>query len=141
MNENEEVEIDLVEIFHALLNKIWLIILLAALGIGVMVGYTMLFVKPTYSSTSSIYILSKSTSITSLADIQLGTQITKDYQVIITSRPVIEEVITNLGLNKSFEGLKSQISINNPDNTRFLEILTSPFALYIVPFPSLLFFL
>ena len=118
----EETEIDLVEVFRALVSKIWLIILLAALGAGLMLGYTMLFVKPTYSSTSTIYILTKSTSITSLADIQLGTQITKDYQVIITSRPVIEEVINNLSLDKSYEGLKSQISINNPDNTRFLEI-------------------
>ena len=121
-NGNEEVEIDLVEIFHALLSKIWLIILLAALGLGAMLGYTMLFVKPTYSSTSTIYILSKSTSITSLADIQLGSQITKDYQVIITSRPVLEEVINNLSLNKTYENLRTQISINNPDNTRFLEI-------------------
>ena len=85
----EETEIDLVEVFHALLAKIWLIILLVALGLGLMVGYTMLFVKPTYSSSSTIYILSKSTSITSLADFQIGTQLTQDYKVIITSRPVL----------------------------------------------------
>ncbi len=119
---NEEVEIDLVEVFHALLAKVWLIILLAALGLGLMVGYTILFVKPVYSSTSTIYILSKSTDITSLADIQLGTQVTQDYQVIITSRPVLEKVIENLDLNTTYESLKTQISINNPSNTRFLEI-------------------
>ena len=122
MNENEEVEIDLVEVFRALVSKAWLIALLGALGLGLMLGYTTLFVKPTYSSTSTIYILTKSTSITSLADIQLGSQITKDYQVIITSRPVLEEVIENLGLSTNYETLKSQISVNNPDNTRFLEI-------------------
>lgn len=118
----EETEIDLVEVFHALIAKIWLIILLAALGLGIMIGYTMLFVKPTYSSSSTIYILSKSTSITSLADFQIGTQLTQDYKVIITSRPVLEEVIQNLGLNTNYEALKSMISVNNPDNTRFLEI-------------------
>ena len=118
----EETEIDLVEVFHALLSKIWLIILLAALGFGLMVGYTMLFVKPTYSSSSTIYILSKTKSITSLADFQIGTQLTQDYKVIITSRPVLEEVIQNLGLNTTYDALKKQISINNPDNTRFLEI-------------------
>ena len=118
----EETEIDLVEVFHALVSKIWLIILLAALGFGLMVGYTMLFVKPTYSSSSTIYILSKTKSITSLADFQIGTQLTQDYKVIITSRPVLEEVIQNLGLNTTYDALKKQISINNPDNTRFLEI-------------------
>ena len=121
-NENTEQEIDLVEIFYALVSKAWLIILFAALGFGIMMGYTTLFVKPTYSSTSTIYILTKSTSITSLADIQMGTQITQDYQVIITSRPVLDEVIQNLGLNMTYEQLKSRISINNPSNTRFLEI-------------------
>ena len=118
----EETEIDLVEVFHALVAKIWLIILLAALGFGMMVGYTMLFVKPTYSSSSTIYILSKSTSITSLADFQIGTQLTQDYKVIITSRPVLESVIENLGLSETYESLKGKISVNNPDNTRFLEL-------------------
>ena len=42
--------------------------------------------------------------------------------MIITSRPVLEEVIQNLGLNTTYDALKKQISINNPDNTRFLEI-------------------
>ena len=118
----EETEIDLVEVFHALMSKIWLIILLAGLGFGMMIGYTMLFVKPTYSSSSTIYILTKTTSITSLADFQIGTQLTQDYKVIITSRPVLEEVIENLGLNMSYDTLKGQISVNNPDNTRFLEL-------------------
>ena len=118
----EETEIDLVEVFHALIAKIWLIILLAALGLGLMVGYTALFAKPVYSSSSTIYILTKTTSITSLADFQIGTQLTQDYKVIITSRPVLEEVIGNLGLNMSYETLKKKITVNNPDNTRFLEI-------------------
>ena len=127
----EESEIDLVEVFRALVAKIWLIILLAALGFGMMVGYTMLFVKPTYSSSSTIYILSKTTSITSLADFQIGTQLTQDYKVIITSRPVLEEVIQNLGLNYSYEVLKTKISINNPDNTRFLEITVTDTDAYL----------
>ena len=52
----------------------------------------------------------------------MGTQITQDYQVIITSRPVLDEVIQNLGLNMTYEQLKGRISVNNPSNTRFLEI-------------------
>ena len=127
----EETEIELVEVFHALVAKIWLIILLAALGFGMMVGYTMLFVKPTYSSSSTIYILTKTTSITSLADFQIGTQLTQDYKVIITSRPVLEEVIQNLGLNTTYDALKKQISINNPDNTRFLEITVTDTDAYL----------
>lgn len=127
----EETEIDLVEVFHALMSKIWLIILLAGLGFGMMIGYTMLFVKPTYSSSSTIYILTKTTSITSLADFQIGTQLTQDYKVIITSRPVLEEVINNLGLNTTYDSLKTQISVNNPDNTRFLELTVKDHDAYL----------
>lgn len=125
MNENEEIEIDLLELVKVLLSKLWLIILVTALGIGIASGYTMLFMKPVYKSTSIMYVLTKSTSITSLADIQMGTQLTQDYMVVITSRPVVETVIKNLDLDMSYEQLRGSISINNPTNTRFLEITVS----------------
>ena len=125
MNENEEIEIDLLELVKVLLSKLWLIILVTALGIGIASGYTMLFMKPVYKSTSIMYVLTKSTSITSLADIQMGTQLTQDYMVVITSRPVVETVIKNLDLDMSYEQLRDSISINNPTNTRFIEITVS----------------
>ena len=121
-NSNEEIEIDLKEVLMALVQHIWLIVLAVALGLGLALGYTILFVKPTYRSTSILYVISSSTSITSLADIQVSSSLTKDYMVVITSRPVLEKVIDNLQLDMSYEGLKSQVSVVNPDNTRFLEI-------------------
>ena len=44
-----------------------------------------------------VYVLSKETTLTSLADLQIGSQLTKDYSVMITSRPVLEQVIKNQG--------------------------------------------
>ncbi|MCR5213837.1 MAG: polysaccharide export protein [Eubacterium sp.] len=122
---NKELEIDLLELFHVLLSKIWVIILFTALGLGISAGVTMLFMKPVYKSTSIIYVLTKTTSITSLSDIQMGTQLTQDYAVVITSRPVLQSVIDNLQLDISPSELKSSISVNNPSSTRFLEITVS----------------
>ena len=119
---NEEIEIDLKEVLLALIHHIWLIILAVALGLGLALGYTILFVKPTYKSTSILYVISSSTSITSLADIQVSSSLTKDYMVVITSRPVLEKVIDNLQLDMSYESLKNQVTVVNPENTRFLEI-------------------
>lgn len=119
---NEEIEIDLIELIRVLWSRIWVIILVTALGLGIAAGVTMLFIKPMYKSTSTMYVLTKSTSITSLADVQLGSQLTKDYMVVITSRPVVEEVINNLGLDMTYEQLKSSITVTNPVDTRFLEI-------------------
>ncbi len=124
MNEerNEEIEIDLKELFYVLLGKIWIIILVTALGLGIAAGYTMAFVRPVYSSTSLLWVVSKSTSITSLTDLQVGSSLTQDYQVFITSRPVVDKVIEELELDMTYEEFVRNVSVNNPTNTRFIYI-------------------
>ena len=87
--------------------------------------------KPVYTSTSILYVLTKTTSITSLSDIQMGTSLTQDYMVVIQSRPVLEKVIQNLGLDMSYGELRSSVSVNNPSNTRFLEITVSNHDAYL----------
>ncbi len=119
---NDEIEIDLRELFFVLLGKIWIIILVTALGLGISAGYTMAFVKPIYSSTSWMYVLSKSTSITSLTDLQMGTSLTQDYQVFITSRPVLDQVIDELELDLTYAQLAKNITVENPTSSRFLKI-------------------
>ena len=71
---------------------------------------------------SSILVLSKETTLTSLADLQLGTSLTSDYTVLIKSTPVLEQVIENLNLDISYEELKAKITITNPTDSRILEI-------------------
>lgn len=61
-------------------------------------------------------------SITSLADIQTGTSLTNDYMVIVEGRPVLEQVIENLGLDETYSSLKKKVTLNNPSNSRILEI-------------------
>lgn len=122
MKSNNVVEIDLLELIRVLLSKLWLVILVTALGLGIAAAATVLFMKPIYKSTSTMYVLTKSTSITSLADIQMGTQLTQDYMVVISSRPVLDKVIENLGLDTTYNELKKDIQVVNPANTRFLEI-------------------
>lgn len=119
---NDEIEIDLKELFFVLLGKIWVIILATALGLGIAAGYTVAFVKPVYTSTSTLYVLTKSTSITSLADVQMGTSLTQDYKVFITSRPVAEKVIEDLKLDTTYGAFISNVTVENPQNTRFLNI-------------------
>lgn len=125
--QNDEVEIDLRELLYALRKKLWLILSCIIAGIAVMAVYTVFFITPLYSSSSMLYILTTSTSITSLADVQLSTQLTSDYAILIKSRSVIEEVIENLDLNMNYEQLKSSVTIENPSNSRILTIsVTSP---------------
>ena len=66
--------------------------------------------------------INKTKNITSLSDLQLGTQLTKDYKVLVTSRPVLEQVTENLGLNLGYQQLNGKITVNNPTDTRILTI-------------------
>ena len=118
---DDEIEIDLGEIFHLLLNKLWVIILCFIVGGVIAFSGTKLFLTPKYSASSMIYILTKTTSVTSLADIQMGSQLTADFEILATSRPVIEEVIEKLKLKYSYDELVEMIQTDNQSDTRILR--------------------
>jgi capsular polysaccharide biosynthesis protein len=121
---NDEIEIDLLEIVRLIRARIWIILLTGILTAAVAGLISNFLLTPIYTSTSKLYIVNKSTSITSLAlqDLQLGAQLTQDYMVLVKSRPVVTQVIDNLELDMSYEEMLSVISISNPTNTRILEI-------------------
>ena len=122
MNDNEEIEIDLFELFMELKRKIWVILGVAVLCAGAAGAFSAFVLTPQYTSTAMVYILSKETTLTSLADLQIGSQLTKDYKIIVTSRPVLEDVIEGLELNTTYKDLKKKITIDNPADTRILSI-------------------
>ena len=114
--------IDLREIFFAIKRKIFLIIAVGLLGGCLYGAYTAFLIDPVYTSTASILVLSKETTLTSIADLQLGSQLAADYQVLIKSTSVMEDVIDALDLEMTPEALRASITINNPVDTRILEV-------------------
>lgn len=108
---DDEIEIDLGEIFHLLLNKLWVIILCFIVGGVIGFAGTKILVTPQYSASSMIYI----------ADIKMGSQLTSDFGIIAKSRPVIEEVNKNLKLDYSYEQLASMVQATNQSDTRILR--------------------
>lgn len=130
-----EDEIDLVELFYLLWGHAWQIILCLFVGAGIAFGITKFLITPKYEATSSIYIVSASNnSVVNLTDLQIGAQLTADYQELILSRPLLEDVIENLGLTDasgekpmSTSALSKMISISNTADTRILKVtVTSP---------------
>lgn len=120
--KDDELEIDLLELFFVILRHWKLLIVAAVLTGGVAWGISNFLMTPQYEAQSALYVLSKSTSITSLADIQMGTNLTNDYMVVVKGRPVLEQVILNLGISENYAQLKSKITLTNPSNTRILQI-------------------
>ena len=90
-----------------------------------LIGFAISFfvIAPTYESTTKIYILNKNESQNvTYSDMQLGTQLTKDYSELINSRYVLEEVIQKLRLNLDYQGLKEKVSVSSPTDTRIVAI-------------------
>lgn len=118
----QETEIDLLEVLFQLLQH-WKAIAASMILLAlVFFAGSKLFITPMYESTSELYVLTKSTSITSLADLQTGTSLTNDYIVVLTGRPVLDQVIKNLNLDKNYGALKSMVNVSNPSNSRILQI-------------------
>lgn len=121
--QNEEVEIDLAEVLMVLVEKIPM---MAAVGLfTALVAFLVsrFVIAPAYESTTRIYILNKQENANvTYSDLQMGTQLTKDYAELIQSRFVLEEVIQQLGLEMNYEQLKGQVSVTTPSDTRIISI-------------------
>ncbi|MCR5655056.1 MAG: protein-tyrosine kinase [Lachnospiraceae bacterium] len=120
---NEEIEIDLTEILKLFWHYLWFVIIctiLAGAAGFLLCKYTQ---QPYYKSTTGVYILNKSdnTAVT-LSDTQLATQLTKDYEQLITSRYVLESVIAEFGLDLEYEQLLDKVSVSNVTDTRIVHI-------------------
>ncbi len=122
LNE-DEIEIDLLELFFALTAHWKSILISAVLAAAIAFGYRYYFVRPVYESNALLYVLTKSTSITSLADIQTGSNLTQDYLIVTKDRPVLEKVIDYLELPEDYEELEKKVEVENPNNTRFINII------------------
>lgn len=121
--QDNVITIDLVELFFELRKHILLLIMSLIIGGGLGYAISRFILVPTYTSTSIIYVMSKETTLTSLADLQIGSQLTSDYKVLVTSRTVMEDVIKKLHIEgMDYLDLRKKITLNNPNNTRILNI-------------------
>lgn len=121
MRQEDEMVIDLREIFYLLLSK-WKAIFLAMLIGAVIFGaYHVFLIKPSYQADASIYITNTDSMIT-FSDLQLSSALTEDYANIIKSRTVLNRVIKELGLELDYKTLKQLISIGNPDDSHIITI-------------------
>lgn len=120
----EGYELNLGEIIHLIFRRLWIILLVGAFFATGAYGISEYLLTPTYESTTKIYVMNRqdSSSAITYTDLQTGSQLTKDYMLLITSRPVTETVIERLGLNLKHKDLVNMITVTNPSNTRILEI-------------------
>ena len=122
-DNNEEVEIDIMQILRMLLTKIWVLII-SGIAVGIIAfSITELAITPLYQSSIKLYIINRQNgSTTTLSDIQSSTQLVQDYKVLVTSLPVVEQVIRNLELDMDSDELVSRIKCEIESDSRVLQV-------------------
>ncbi|MCI6429919.1 MAG: Wzz/FepE/Etk N-terminal domain-containing protein [Lachnospiraceae bacterium] len=120
---DDEIEIDLVEVFRLLVSKLGIIILSGMIFAFLAIIGTKLFITPKYQSVTKMYVLAQQNSDTvTNSDLQTSTLLTKDYAELITSRTVAESVIANLRLDLKYDQLINKIEVGTTSDTRIITI-------------------
>lgn len=128
---NREDYIDLGAVFAVLLDHLVIILAVGVLVGGAAFAYTHFLVTPLYTSVTKAYILTKTTgnngTITQ-GDLTVSAEISDDYVEFVTSRPVVEATIDELGLsNETYTSMCGKISASTSDSGRIIKIsVTDP---------------
>lgn len=122
-NENNfEQQISLKSFLSEAANKWYIIVLVTLIAVVFQFIRANYFSSPTYDSTAKIYINNKEAENISSADISISTYLAKDYEELIKDKVILDEVSEQLGGVYSAKQISRALSINNPENTRILEI-------------------
>ena len=135
-------ELDLKELLELFWSKIWQMILIVIIAIGIGVVYTLGFVTPKYSSSTRFIVAGGGTteiggettdgtnSITT-ADITLNSKLVPTYNEIIKTNNVARQVISNLGIDVTEEEIINNISVTTKEDTEMVILtVTNENAVY-----------
>lgn len=123
-SRQENKTVDLMGMFFRILERFW-IVLISAVICAVLMGMVAGNSVTTYNATAKLYIVNRDNSGVNIADLQLGTVLTLDYQEVFKTWEVHKMVIEELDLPYSYEQMQSMLTISNPEDTRILYITVS----------------
>lgn len=125
---NDEIEIDLSRLFGALVKRAWLIAIVAVLCAVLTLVGTVLFVAPTYQSSTMFYVNNNSLSLGDMnmsittGDISASKSLVKTYIVILTARETLNDVIDYAGVDRSYSEVKRMIQAGSVDSTEIFRV-------------------
>ena len=124
-------ELDLKELFNIFWSKkipiILLVLIFAVLGFI----YTMTMVTPMYTASTTLVLASSNsgegsttstTNSITTSDITLNSNLVSTYSVLVRSKDVLVQVISNLGIDISWEDLRNNVTVSSVEDTEVLEI-------------------
>ena len=131
-NNNGEIEIDLQRLLTALLNRAWLIGLVAVVcAVAVFIG-THLFVTPLYKASAMFYVNNSSIDVGDVSisgittgDISASKNLVNSYIVILKTRETLNEVIDYADVKLSYGQLRGMISAASVNSTEIFQVVVT----------------
>ena len=121
-NQKHEIEIDLKQIFGLLLSKALYISVIGVVCAILAFSYFKFVATEKFTSTTQIFVIDKSTDKLTSSDINMYSALSNDYLQLIQTRPVMEQVIAELGLNMSVDALKGKVVATKQGDSRIISI-------------------
>ena len=121
-------ELDLKELFNIFWSKKVHIILIVLIFIALGVIYTVVFTTPKYTSSTTLLLAGsessggETTNSITTTDITLNSKLVSTYSVLVRSKDVLSQVISNLGMDISWESLRNNVSVSSVEDTEVIEI-------------------
>ena len=125
-------EIDLKELFEIFWHKKVQIILIILIFMVIGIIYTVGFVTPMYSSSTTLVLAGTASSTEeqsqntiTTADLSINSQLVSTYSELVKSNNILGQVISNLGINIDAEELRQNVEVTSVEDTELIEITVS----------------
>ena len=122
----EKIEIDLKQIFKALIRKSWLIALSAVVLAAVVLMYTVFFVEPMYDAKVTAYVnngKAGSDGAINSSEYSVALRLVNTYVAILESDNVLEKVIQQENLDVSANDIRKMLTASPIDDTEMFEFI------------------
>ena len=128
MMNNDEIEIDLKRLLDALLDRAWIIAVVALLCAVVAFAGTFFLITPQYQSAAMFYVNNTDISVGSTnlsltaSDISASRGLVDTYIVILNTRETMLDVIDYAGVDVAYEAVKGMIRAEAVDETEVFRV-------------------
>lgn len=129
--DNDEIEIDLLRTIKALLKKVWLIVLVAVICGGAMLGYGKYSYTPSYTASTILFIrytnsravlMGENEGTISYNSVDEARKLVSTSVAVLKTNSTLEEVATRSGLDLKAKDISGKISASSVSGTELLKV-------------------
>ena len=126
--KNDEVEVDLSRIFRAVIDRAWLVAIIAVLCAVITFAGTFFLVTPEYQSTAMFYVNNSNLSFgdasvsISSGDLSTSRSLVDSYIVILNTRETLMDVVDYAGVSRSYGQVRSMLTSAAVNETEIFQV-------------------